>query len=622
MSLCVSFPKRRSSTAKEDLLVLEPATRATAQDSGRIVVRMKPTDIVGRWDYEAHGITVFFSGSLTSVPETFHQGVGSDSARTLGLLYAQYATQVFSKVDGAFCAVILDWRRRTIIVARDKLGIGRTYVSREDDHITFSDSLADLLEVEGRSFELDLDSVYAFLSIGWIPTPHSMFSGIEKFPAGSLLESREDDLEQKKYYDVPHSPLSVKNRSAKELSQSITEHLDRSVDRGLAMGGRWGSFLSGGVDSSSVVASLARTVNGSFATYFGGFSAQLNRYLPNPEDPLMSRLVAEHVGANHHMLWLGPETLETMPEIITVLEEPVCDGGCIVLDAVMRAARNDVDGLMTGIGGDFLFTGERRHMVLNLLRFMRLVPDKVWKLLNYILGFPLLARSTRLSQMHFDLTRVLAIRKLSIEAMYAGFFLQAEPSEMRRLFLPEVYAKLKRNPLQEMNDDFSVSASSDPLSRFLYLDLKHQTPEHCLREAETLGRRYGLKIYSPFLDADFVNFAMSVPSADKVSGLNLKVPLKEAMRGRVPDVVLDRKKGGLGSPIRWWVTQPEGLVASALSRQRIERRGFFSPETIEQFREATANGTHDYTKLLWSLFTLEIWLQQFVDKKVTARTVG
>src|SRR6185437_1830469 len=122
-----------------------------------------------------------------------------------------YATQVFSKVDGAFCAVILDWRRRTIIVARDKLGIGRTYVSREDDHITFSDSLADLLEVEGRSFELDLDSVYAFLSIGWIPTPHSMFSGIEKFPAGSLLESREDDLEQKKYYDVPHSPLSVKN---------------------------------------------------------------------------------------------------------------------------------------------------------------------------------------------------------------------------------------------------------------------------------------------------------------------------------------------------------------------------------------------------------------------------
>ena len=615
MSLCVSFPKYRSSTSKEDLLVLGTATGVGAQDSRRIMVRLKSTDIVGRWDDEAQRITIFFSGSLTNVPEPFRPGFGSDSARTLGALYAQYAAQVFAKVDGAFCAVILDWRRGTIIVARDKLGIGRAYVCREGDNVTFSDSLALLLEIEGRSFDLDLDSVHAFLSIGWIPTPHSMFSGVEKFPAGSLLESREGKLEQRKYYDVPRSSSAVRHRPADEIHRSITEHLDRSVDRGLAVGGRWGSFLSGGVDSSGVVASLGRAVGSPFSTYFGGFSPQLNRYLPNPEEPAMSRLVAERVGANHHMLWLGPETLETIPEIVAALEEPVCDGGCIVLGAVMRAAHNDVDGLMTGIGGDFLFTGERRHMVLNLLRFMRPVPDAAWRLLNYILGFPLLARSTRISQMHFDLTRVLAIRKLSIEAMYAGFFLQAEPSEMHLLFLPEVYAKLSRDPVQEMNDDFRASANLDPLGRFLYLDLKHQAPEHCLREAETLGRHYGLKIYSPFLDADFVNFAMSIPSADKVSGLALKVPLKEAMRGRVPDEVLDRKKGGLGSPIRWWVTQPEGLVASALSRKNIERRGFFSPQAIEQFREATANGTHDYTKLLWSLFTLEIWLQQFVDKK-------
>jgi asparagine synthase (glutamine-hydrolysing) len=377
--------------------------------------------------------------------------------------------------------------------------------------------------------------------------------------------------------------------------------------------------LSGGVDSSSVVASLGRATDGSFSTYFGGFSPQLNRYLPNPEEPAMSKLVAERVGANHHMLWLEPETLESIREIISVLEEPVCDGGCIVLSAVMRKAKSDVDGLMTGIGGDFLFTGERRHMVLNLLRFMRPIPDAAWRALNYILGLPIMARSARISQAHFDLTRVLAIRRLGIEAMYAGFFLQAEPSEMCLLFLPDVYAKLQRDPLKEMNDDFRVAADLDPLSQFLYLDLKHQTPEHCLREAETLGRHYGLKVYSPFLDADFVDFAMSVPSADKVSGLNLKVPLKKAMRGRVPDEVLDRKKGGLGSPIRWWVTQPDGLVASVLSRQNIERRGLFSPEAVEQFTKATANGTHDYTKLLWSLFTLEIWLQQFVDKSRGAR---
>ena len=120
--------------------------------------------------------------------------------------------------------------------------------------------------------------------------------------------------------------------------------------------------------------------------------------------------------------------------------------------------------------------------------------------------------------MHFDLTRLLAVRELSIEAMYAGFFLQAEASELQSLFLPETLAKLTRDPLQEINAQFRRAAELDPLSQILYLDLKTNIPDDLVREAETLGRHFGLNIYSPFLDAEFVDFAMSVPTADKVSG--------------------------------------------------------------------------------------------------------
>jgi asparagine synthase (glutamine-hydrolysing) len=148
----------------------------------------------------------------------------------------------------------------------------------------------------------------------------------------------------------------------------------------------------------------------------------------------------------------------------------------------------------------------------------------------------------------------------------------------------------------------------------LYLDLKSNAPDDVVREAETLGRHFGLNIHNPFLDAEFVNFAMSVPADDKVSGLTLKVPLKKAMRGRVPDKVLDRKKGGLGSPIRWWVIQSKGFVADVLSRHAIERRGLFSADAVQRFRHATADGSRDYSKLLWSLFTLELWLQRFADR--------
>ena len=237
-----------------------------------------------------------------------------------------------------------------------------------------------------------------------------------------------------------------KHRSESELKQNIIDHLDRSVGRGLALGGRWGSFLSGGVDSSSVVASLGHIKGGAFPTYFGGFAPQLNRYLPNPEEPAMSQMVADRVGTKHHMLWLGPEIVETTSEIVASLEEPVCDGGSVVLAAVMRAARDETDGLMTGIAGDFLFTGERRHMVLNLLRLMRPVPDSVWRLVNATLDMPLLARNARLSQINFDLARVLAVRKLSLEAMYAGFFQQGERSEIQALLLPEARDMVSRNP--------------------------------------------------------------------------------------------------------------------------------------------------------------------------------
>lgn len=607
MSFCIRFPKHRSPSLEKNLTILRTGASRGAWGQSGIVVSVTDYRLAGHWDGIAERLTTFVSGSLTNVPEGFRPGTGGAAARVLGSLYAAHSVDAFAQVDGSFCAAILDWRQGTITLVRDKLGKSRAYLCRDRESITFSDQLSDLLEAEGRRFDLDIDSMHAFLAIGWIPAPRSMFRGVEKLRPGTTLVSHGGEVTQTTYYDLPH------DRSSTFPQGGVAEHLDRSVDSGLSLGGRWGSFLSGGVDSSSVVSSLARGDRRGIPTYFGGFSPYLNRYLPNPEEPAMSQLVANRFKTKHHMLWLGPETVETAQEIVGALEEPVSDGGCIVLGAVMRAAREEVDGLMTGIGGDFLFTGERRHMVLNLLRFMRPVPNHIWRSLRWLSGAQPLASSARLSQMHFDLTRLLALQNLSLEEMYLGFFLQAEETELRALFLPGAQRGVKRDPFQEIHDHFRDAAELAPLDRFLYLDLKTNIPDDLVREADTLGKHFGLNIYNPFLNSEFVDFAMSVPAVDKVSGVKLKVPLKHAMRGRVPDKVLNRKKGGLGSPIRWWVTQPDGFVASVLSRATIDRRGMFSPDLVEGFRYATATGSRDYSKLLWSLFTLELWLRQFVD---------
>ncbi len=549
------------------------------------------------------------------MPSPYKSGFGDSVAKVIAELYASYGEATMSMIDGSYVCTIIDWDRNLVFFVRDKLGIARAYRANQDEYFLFSDSLSELLSADNKQYELDPDSIYSFVTIGWVPTPNSMFLGISKIAQGTFFRCHEGVCEEVEYYDVPHKS-EFASMSNKDIYKGVEDRLDQAVARGLSSGGNWGSFLSGGIDSSSVVACMSSQNGGGFPTYFGGFAPYLNKYLPNPEEPKLSQMVAEKFKTKHEMLWLEEDATSSIPDIVRALEEPVSDGGCIVLAAVIKkAASEKVDSLMTGIGGDFLYTGERRHKVLNLLGYMRVLPNFVWTSIAKLFGVPPFSWFTRLSQIHFDLTKLLGLRGLDLETMYAGFFIQAEPVILSKLLKEDFTESLSRPPRKEMDEYFAKSEGMDPQSRFLYLDLKMQTPDHCVREVECLGRYYGISTYHPFLDSDMVDYAMSIPSESKVSGLELKVPLKKAMEGRVPHEILYRKKGGLGSPIRWWVTQKDGFVADVLSRENIERRGYFSADTIEELRSSTEDGKKDFTRLLWSLYTLEVWMQEFVDKR-------
>ena len=606
MALWVRLPKDRERLLREDLSIAIGA--AATPDSGRLQVKLASSRFVGLHHDSQGRASTFVSGGVTRAVAPCNPGLGARAAEAVSNAYAQGALQ---GIEGNFIAAIFDWERNSAVLVRDKIGIARAYVHETDQALIFSDSLADIVD-DNRALSLDLDSVHAFLTLGWIPSPHSMFREIAKLEAGALLKWKDGTAQHAKYYDVPHAGLLLRSRPSRELSEDIRVLLNESVDAGAALGEKWGSFLSGGVNSSSVVASLAR--NGApLQTYFGGFEPALNKYLPNPEEPEMSKLVASACGTDHHMMWLGPEVLDDAAGVIEALEEPVCDGGCLLVNAIMQQAQTEVDAMMTGVGGDFLFSGERRHVVPNLLRYMRLAPRPLWQALRALIANSPLSKSARLSQLNFDLTRLLNVSALSPQDMYAGFFLQADHEDIKTLFVGEALSKLTRDTLAENAALFAEVRDRDLLAQFLYLDLKTQCTEHCVRETETLGRRYGLSIYNPFLDSRLVDYAMTIPSTDKVIGLAMKMPLKNAMRGVVPNSVLDRKKGALGSPIRWWVTRDDNVVSRTLSKANIERRGIFSQAAIARFRDETASGVKDYSKLLWSLFTLELWMQRFID---------
>ena len=232
MALCITFPKR-------DL------QRADMDGASSVQHRLASDPRVGRVGSETGDVTILLSGTLTGVPAPHRPCMGAAAAGVLADLYRRHGAAAFSHVDGAFCAAIVDRQREAIVLARDKLGIARAYLSRQGGSVTFSDSMSDLMAARDERHQVDVDSLYAFLMIGWIPTPHSMFRDVEKVPAGTILEFRRGGFETTTYYDVPHRAGGVVSRSS-ALSREVTEHLDRSVERGLALGGRWGRFSAAG----------------------------------------------------------------------------------------------------------------------------------------------------------------------------------------------------------------------------------------------------------------------------------------------------------------------------------------------------------------------------------------
>ncbi|MDB5570833.1 MAG: asnB 1, partial [Hyphomicrobiales bacterium] len=372
---------------------------------------------------------------------------------------------------------------------------------------------------------------------------------------------------------------------------------------------KWGSFLSGGLDSSFVVWALQQYAK--CDTFYATFG-RLDSYMAIPDEQSVAAEVAAAFHTEHKVLSIGSEAIQRVKGIVEAIEEPFCDGGPIVIDAVLAAAAARGDAMMTGNGGDFLFGGERRHLLVSLMGNRKMAP--VWMLAQIASALaPAKLPSERLARLRFDLQRCLALRNLTVADFYSQRF--SGEQEILGLFHKDIDPRGFRSPAACIESELGHVGDLDDLTKVLYLDLKVLTPNLLIRDVRSVARGYGVNTYHPYLDSKFVEFGMGIPSRLKVRGLTLKHIMRKAMEPHLPESVLTKKKGGLGAPILYWVTDRKGLVADVLSEETIRRRGLFSYGAIEKMRNATVSRSKDYSMLLWTIFTTELWMQQFVDQQ-------
>jgi asparagine synthase (glutamine-hydrolysing) len=531
---------------------------------------------------------------------------GSD-CETILHLYEQHGDTFVERLNGMFAFALWDVRRRRLVVGRDRLGIKPVYLSNDGRRLAFASEAKAILALPGMAAELDGDALSSYLAMGYVPAPRSMFRGVRKLPPATLLVAEDGTAEERCYWRLPSE---VDERpSEDEWVSRVRGQLEESVRMQMVSDVPIGAFLSGGVDSSAVVAFMAAHSDRPVKTYaigFGGGTAE-TYYNELP----FARQVAQLFKTDHHEIIVRPDVVSLLPTLLWHLDEPVADTAFLTTYLVSAFARRDVTVILSGVGGDELFGGYRRYLGGHYQsRFDRL--PRGLRVLASALGerLPSDRHSAVLNSLRLA-KGFLSTAGLPIDERYRSYI---------EVFSDDAIAEMMREPRIAGHDSlaeaFRGATGADELNRMLAVDAQTQLPDDLLLLTDRMSMAVSLECRVPLLDHVLVELAARMPEGVKIRGGQLKYALKRALQGVLPANILHRKKRGFGTPMGAWLKGDLApLLRELLSADVVKARGLFRHPEIEKLIAAHASNRVDGTDRLLALLNLEIWSRIYLDRR-------
>ena len=532
---------------------------------------------------------------------------GSDSEVVL-YLYKEYGDKFVDYLNGMYVFAIWDTKRQKLLLGRDRLGIKPLYYYFDGRYLIFASEAKALLQTPQVVVDFDPIALDAYLSLGYIPAPYSIFSSIRKLPPASLLTVEKGNISIQCYWKLPDN--IDHSYSEADWTAAVQAKLETAVHAQMVSDVPIGAFLSGGIDSSAVVAFMSRHSDAPINTYSIGFSGDKagNYYNELP----FAQQVAKHFQTNHREIIVKPDVVKLLPQLLWHLDEPIADTAFLTTYLVAKFARQDVTVILCGVGGDELFGGYRRYLGDHYVRLYQRLPawlrrEVMHRLVKYL---P--------SDRHSGLTNFFRYAR--------SFILSAEltPQERYRsyvqVFSSEVRSQLLNRPITQpfdaLGEAFAVIDNSDPLRCLFDVDCRTQLPDDLLLLTDKMTMATSLECRVPFLDHELVELAARMPSANKIAKGELKHILKKSLIDILPKEILFRKKRGFGAPIGAWLKHELApLLKTVLSKESIERRGLFRWQMIHHTVEMHMANYEDNTDHLISLINLELWFRLYVDKR-------
>ncbi|CAN5599967.1 asparagine synthase (glutamine-hydrolyzing) [soil metagenome] len=550
-----------------------------------------------------------------------HQFRTDSDTEVLLAAFAEWGVGCLRRLNGMFAFAVWDNQERTLTIARDHVGIKPLYYAhlpsrngRGSSFIFASESKA-ILATGFIERALDPEGLHQFLTFLWVPDPNTLIKGIKTLPPAHTLTFHDDEITVNEWWDVSFDKIQ-EGRSQTWWQERVLETLDRVVHMEMVADVPLGSFLSGGVDSSSIVALMKNHNNGRrIATYTVGIESEDLRYDIIPDDVRWARQVNQHLDTDYHEIKLKPAVADLLPKLVYHMDEPAIDMA-IPSYLISQAARETLTVMLSGMGGDEVFAGYPRQLAMKIAGAFDPVPQllrrPLMKTLERALPGGLAGKLTAPLRNAKKFARSAA---LDFENRYLGYGTYFTDLEKRRLYTEDLRrATHELDAYAAHRRYFARVQNAAPLNRLLYVDLKTFLPCLNLITTDKTSMAANLEVRVPFLNRHMIELAAGMPPGLKLHGLKRKYVLKRAVETLLPREVVWRKKAGFGAPIRSWLRGPlRPLVEDFMSDQTVKRRGLFRPAEVKRIVKANLSGREDYNLQVFQLLNLELWHRQFID---------
>lgn len=537
-------------------------------------------------------------------------------------LYEEEGSDCVRRLNGMFSFAICDLREAQpqLFMARDHFGIKPFYYICRNGRLAFASEAKALLEIRGVDAKIDLQSLDQYLTFLWVPEPKTFFDGVLKLPAGHSAIFRNGELKISQYWDLSFPPAGHDFRFSEEmLAHEIRERFQYSVKQQMISDVPVGAFLSAGLDSSSIVAMMARSAKKPLRTYTVTFPQKYRRGENTLDDPAVPARLARQLGCENQQIVVEPDVASLLPKLCWHMDEPTADPAIIPAYLVCREASRDVTVLLSGVGGDEMFAGYRKyaaHYWANAYAKFPAVMRQAAE--SAISGIPNL-RGSRLKGPLRLAKKMLRSASLPAQGRFIGNCTYLDFAQRSSLYSKDIRSDTDDYETGcEHAAAFKKISHADFLNQMLYLDTKIFMTSLNLNYNDKMSMACSVEVRVPFLDHEFAEFvAWNVPPKLKLHGLfspTTKDIFRKAMTGILPDEVLGQPKAGFAAPIDYWLANDlKEMTDDLLSASSIKSRGLFRPESIEKLVREHRSGTHDWSMQIWQFLTLELWTQSFID---------